>query len=214
MKISYAIPVCNEREEIERLLSFLIENKRDKDEIVIVYDSVNGTKEVREYLVSVDPGTAYNPIQDYPIRWYSYDFEGDFGKMKNWLTDMCTGDYVFQIDADEMPSKYLVDYLPEILETNDIDVFRVPRVNTVKGLTPQHIQMWGWGVNEKGWVNWPDYQWRIYRKSDDIKWKNKVHEVLDKYKTMTDFPPSEEFALYHPKTIERQEKQNEYYNTL
>ena len=149
MKISYAIPVCNEREEIERLLSFLIENKRDKDEIVIVYDSVNGTKEVREYLVSVDPGTAYNPMQDYPIRWYSYDFEGDFGKMKNWLTDMCTGDYVFQIDADEMPSKYLVDYLPEILETNDIDVFRVPRVNTVKGLTPQHIQMWGWRVNEK-----------------------------------------------------------------
>jgi len=24
----------------------------------------------------------------------------------------------------------------------------------------------------------------------------------------------EEFALYHPKTIERQEKQNEYYNKL
>ena len=99
MKLSYAIPVCNEIDEIKRLLTFLIENKRDEDEIVIVYDSVNGTKEVREYLVSVDPGTSYQPLQDYPVRWYSYDFDGDFGKMKNWLTDMCTGDYVFQIDA-------------------------------------------------------------------------------------------------------------------
>ena len=214
MKISYAIPVCNEREEIERLLSFLIENKRDKDEIVIFYDETNGTKEVREYLKSIVSGLTYNPIEDYPIRWYSYDFDGHFGDMKNNLTEMCTGDYVFQIDSDELPHKYLVDYLHEILDMNDVDVMRVPRINTVKGITEEHIQKWGWNVNEKEWVNFPDYQWRIYRRNDSIRWKNKVHEVLEGYKTMANFPPSEEFALYHPKTIERQEKQNNYYNTL
>jgi hypothetical protein len=214
MKISYAIPVCNEREEIERLLSFLIENKRDKDEIVIFYDVVNGTKEVWEYLRTITLGLTYNPIEHHPIRWYSYDFDGDFSEMKNELTEMCTGDYIFQIDADELPHKYLVDYLHEILDMNNIDVMRVPRINTVKGITEEHIQKWGWNVNEKEWVNFPDYQWRIYRRNDSIRWKNKVHEVLEGYKTMANFPPSEEFSLYHPKTIERQEKQNNYYNTL
>jgi len=214
MKISYAIPVCNEIDEIKRLLTFLIENKRDEDEIVIVYDSVNGTKEVREYLVSVDPGTSYQPLQDYPVRWYSYDFDGDFGKMKNWLTDMCTGDYVFQIDADEMVDNYLFSALPQVLEHNQVDVIMVPRINTVEGLTPQHVSKWGWQVNEKGYVNFPDYQWRIYRNSESIRWKNRVHEVLDGYKTLSHLPRNPEWCLKHHKTIARQEKQNNFYETL
>ena len=43
MKISYAIPVCNELVELQRLLEFLIKNKREEDEIVILYDSENGS---------------------------------------------------------------------------------------------------------------------------------------------------------------------------
>jgi hypothetical protein len=39
---------------------------------------------------------------------------------------------------------------------------RVPRVNTVKGITQEHIQKWGWIVDNQGRVNWPDLQWRIY----------------------------------------------------
>lgn len=214
MKLSYAIPVCNEIDEIKRLLSFLIENKRDEDEIVIVYDSVNGSKEVREYLVSVDPGTAYQPLQDYPVRWYSYDFDGDFGKMKNWLTDMCTGDYIFQIDADEMVDEYIIAALPQVLEHNSVDVILVPRINTVEGLTHQHVLKWGWRVDDKGYVNFPDYQWRIYRNTDDIKWVNKVHEKLDGYKTLSHLPRNPEWCLKHHKTIDRQEQQNDYYETL
>ena len=214
MKISYAIPVCNEIDEIKRLLTFLIENKRDEDEIVIVYDSVNGTKEVREYLVSVDPGTSYQPLQDYPVRWYSYDFDGDFGKMKNWLTDMCTGDYVFQIDADEMVDEYVINVLPQVLEHNEVDVILVPRINTVEGLTHQHVSKWRWRVDENNWVNFPDYQWRIYRNTESIRWKNRVHETLDGYKTLSHLPRNPEWCLKHHKTIDRQEKQNEYYDTL
>jgi len=214
MKISYAIPVCNEIDEIKRLLTFLIENKRDEDEIVIVYDSVNGTKEVREYLVSVDPGTSYQPLQDYPVRWYSYDFDGDFSKMKNWLTDMCTGDYVFQIDADEMVDNYLFAALPQVLEHNEVDVIMVPRINTVEGLTPEHVSKWGWRVDENGWVNFPDYQWRIYRNTESIRWKNRVHETLDGYKTLSHLPRNPEWCLNHHKTIDRQERQNKLYDTL
>ena len=214
MKLSYAIPVCNEIDEIKRLLTFLIENKRDEDEIVIVYDSVNGTKEVREYLVSVDPGTSYQPLQDYPVRWYSYDFDGDFGKMKNWLTDMCTGDYIFQIDADEMVDEYVIRLLPQVLEHNDVDVIMVPRINTVEGLTPEHVSKWGWRVDEKGYVNFPDYQWRIYRNTESIRWKNRVHETLDGYKTLSHLPRNPEWCLNHHKTIDRQERQNKLYDTL
>ena len=90
----------------------------------------------------------------------------------------------------------------------------VPRVNTVDGLTQDHIQQWGWSVNESGWVNWPDYQWRIYKNSKDIKWVNKVHEKLHGFKTWSLIPEMEKLALYHHKTIKRQEKQNNFYNTL
>jgi hypothetical protein len=93
-------------------------------------------------------------------------------------------------------------------------VILVPRINIVQGITPQHIQAWGWKQNEKGWIQWPDHQWRIYKNSPDIKWKNKIHEILDGYKTYSGLPELEEYALYHPKTIEKQEKQNNYYSTI
>ena len=127
---------------------------------------------------------------------------------------MCSGDYVVNIDADELPTQIFVENIATVLEGNNVDMIMVPRVNTVEGLTDQHVQKWGWRVNDQGWINWPDAQQRIYKNTDSIKWVNKVHEVLQGYKTATNLPISEEWAFKHPKTIERQEKQNNYYNTL
>jgi len=203
MKISYAITVCNELEEIKRLIPFLLEHKRTEDEIVVLWDE-NGDLKVWEYVISIPEPRHF---RDY--------FNKNFAEWKNKLSLICKGDYIFQIDADEIPNEYLIESLPEILETNfQVEVYTVPRVNTVDGLTQEHIQKWGWYVNENGWVNFPDYQWRIYKNTPDIKWKNKVHEVLDGYKTMAQLPAFEDLSLYHPKTIERQEKQNNYYSTL
>ena len=208
MKISYAIPVCNEFVEIQRLITFLLENKRDEDEIVVLYDSNNGDPEVETYLRKMN-------VEKTLFRWASYKFEGDFAAMKNRLNSLCSGDYIFQIDADEMPNEYMMQIIPQMLEVNqEVDLMRVPRINRVEGLTEAHIQKWGWNVDEKGRVNWPDMQWRLYKNSSDIKWINKVHEQLDGFKTISHLPPQEELALHHPKTIERQEKQNEYYDTL
>ena len=207
MKISYAVTVCNEFVEIQRLLTFLIDRKQPQDEIVIFYDTNNGSKSVEEYLRA----RSVNPV---PFRWMGYHFDGHFGNMKNALTEVCTGDYIFQIDADEYPHEVLMDNIHGILETNDVDVVLVPRVNTVEGLTQDHIQKWGWRVDERGWVNFPDPQWRIYRRSESIRWENKVHEKLVGYETISNLPWAEELSLYHPKGIERQEKQNEYYDTL
>ena len=130
------------------------------------------------------------------------------------MTEACSGDYIFQIDADEIPHKSLLHNLPVLLESNSVEMLRVPRVNTVNGLTENHITKWGWRVNENGWVNWPDPQWRIYKRTPEIKWRNKVHEVIDGYKTHADLPYEEEWCLYHPKDIKRQEKQNKFSETL
>lgn len=207
MKISYAITVCNELNEVQKLISLLQENKRNEDEIVVLYDSTNGSKSVEEYL------RAQNVAKTSFI-WHSYKFDGHFANLKNHLTSLCSGDYIFQIDADELVEKYFIDLLPQVLEQNNVDVILVPRINTVEGLTPEHIQKWGWRVDENNWINFPDFQWRIYKNHPNIKWKNKVHEVLEGYETLSHFPQSPEWCILHPKTIERQEKQNNYYNTL
>jgi len=207
MKISYAITVCNEFQEIQRLINFLIKNKRVEDEIVVLFDSTNGTPSIEEFLRAKSVNGEFN--------WFNYSFNGHFADMKNRLTDMCNGDYIYQIDADELPPKYLLENLSYILKANEnVDVYRVPRINTVQGLTQEHVQKWGWRVDKKGWVNFPDYQWRIYKNDSNIKWVNKVHEILTGFETMSQLPTEEEYCLLHDKTIEKQEKQNAYYDTL
>ena len=207
MKISYAITVCNELNELQELVSFLSKEIRQEDEIVILYDTKNGSKGVDEFLRAKSVNTSN-------FRWYGRKFEGHFADHKNYLSSMCEGDYIFQIDADEIPNLTLLQYLPVILKSNNVDALRVPRINTVEGLTPEHIQKWRWVVDSKGRVNWPDPQWRIYKNNSKIQWKNKVHEVLDGYETHSILPFEEEFALQHHKDIKRQEKQNNYYDTL
>jgi len=207
MKISYAITVCNEYEEIQKLISTLMLNIKEQDEVVVLYDEKNGTADVWRYLRELQE-------EEY-IKLESRPFGKHFADWKNLLTSICSGDFIFQIDADEYPNKELLETLPFLLEMNkDIDVMLVPRVNTVTGLSQDHIAKWRWSVNEKDWVNWPDYQWRIYRNTSSIKWVNRVHERLEGFKQYATLPMEEEFALYHHKDIERQEKQNKLYDTL
>ena len=206
MKISYAVTVCNEFTEIQKLIPYLLDNIRPEDEIVILYDSKNGDKKVEEYLRAKSVNPSYS--------WHSGEFDGHFANWKNKLTDLCNGDYIFQIDADEIPNEELIQNLPQILEMNSVDVILVPRVNLVDGLTDEYIQKWKWNVDDKGRVNWPDPQWRVYKKSESIRWINKVHEKLDGFDTISNLPWVEELALFHHKDIEKQIKQNDYYDPL
>ena len=209
MKISYAITVCDEFLEIQRLLSLLLNRKRHQDEIVVLVDLSKNkpTSELLSYLRELSSEDYIKLVED--------NFKGHFADWKNLLTSRCSGDYIFQIDADETPHEVLLGFLPEILGNNPHnEVYLVPRVNTVEGLTDEHIIRWGWNLNDEGWVNYPDYQWRIWKNIPEIKWKNKVHEVLEGFKTYATIPSTEQLSLYHPKTIDRQEKQNKFYETL
>jgi hypothetical protein len=75
-----------------------------------------------------------------------------------------------------------------------------------------HIQKWGWRVSDNGWVNYPDYQARVFRRDSEIRWTRPLHEYIKGCKTYSHLPPQEELSLYHPKTIEKQEQQNIFYN--
>ena len=198
--ISYAITACNEHVELDRLLSQLLSSIRNEDEIVVQMD-ITATDEVKAV------------VNKYKLMNYFHPLNKDFATFKNNLKGLCTKDYIFQIDADEYLSEELLTYLPAILEDNhSVEMFSVPRINTVEGLTEQHIKQWGWRVNEKGWVNYPDYQNRIMKNKPEIHWVNKVHEKIVGAMSTTELPYGLE--LMHPKRIERQEKQNNYYNTI
>ena len=200
--ISYAITACNEHVELERLLDQLTSSIRDEDEIVVQMD-ITATDEVK------------NVVNKHKLMNYFHPLNGDFSTFKNNLSSLCTKDYIFQIDADEYPHPHFIESLSAILDYNStVDVFLTPRINTVEGLTEQHIQQWGWNVNDKGWVNFPDYQWRVWKNNTKIKWINKVHERLDGFNEYSVLPQLEEYCLFHPKDIKRQEKQNQFYNTL
>lgn len=209
MKISFAITVHNEGRYLEELLRRLFEftqNRIDKYEIVILddYSTDEHTKRIFEYY-------RKSPI----ITIQHQKFEGNFSNHKNYLNSLCIGDYIFQIDADEYPPETLLLSLNPIIDVNpNVDLFYIPRVNIVNGLTDLHIQKWNWKVNDKRYVMWPDYQSRLYKKSNEILWINPVHEMITGYKTCSFLPDKEEYALVHIKDIERQEKQNELYDTL
>lgn len=206
MRISYAIPVCYEHEELRRLLNLLIENKREEDEIVVQFDTGNTTAEVYK--------VVYEEFEN-KVRHVSFPLKGNFGAFKNNLKSHCTGEWIFQIDADETFDPWLIQNLPGILQQNpNTQVFLLPRINTVEGVTEQHIQKWKWQVNDKGWINFPDYQPRILQNSPKIQWINKVHEVLYGHTAYGFFPIDEVYCILHHKNIARQEAQNSLYDAI
>ena len=205
MRISYAIPVCNEDKELDRLLAQLLFHETPDMEVVVQCDQGNTSPEVYKIL---DKYSAFIHVIEFPLK-------GNFAAFKNNLKKHCTGAWIFQIDADEYLSDSLIKNLPSILQTNPtVDLFLVPRINTVEGLTQEHINKWQWRVDEKGWVNFPDYQTRILQNSPKINWASKVHEVLTGHNNYVMLPAEEAYCLYHPKGIERQERQNAYYAAI
>jgi len=207
LEISYGITVHNEADELNRLLEILIHKTDVEDEIVICVDG--NDEKVQEVITSWVQQYGHDDMKT--IKAYQRKLDGDFAAHKNSVIDKSTGDYIFHIDADEYPHETLLQQLKQIIEMNDVDLMWIPRVNTVDGMTQEHIQKWGWRISEKGWVNYPDYQARVFRNHKDIRWTRPLHEYITGGKTYAHLPPHEELSLYHPKTIQKQEEQNMFY---
>jgi|APGre2960657404_1045060.scaffolds.fasta_scaffold129978_2 glycosyltransferase involved in cell wall biosynthesis len=206
--ISYTITACNEHEELDKLLNVIRINIKEGDEIVLQLDSENTTDEVREVV------KKYEYVLP-PLKVIEFLLNGDFASFKNNLKSHCTKEWIFNIDADEMPSGFLLENIRDILNHNkDIDLIIVPRWNTVNGITSRHINLWGWRNDDLGRINWPDWQMRIYRNKENIRWKNKVHERIEGYDKYAFLPEDKDYCLFHNKSIEKQESQNNFYNTI
>ena len=210
MSISFAITAYNEHEELQVLLNQLEQIAKSDDEIVIQLDS----KATPEVLSLVDQFISKDFT--FTVKKCVFDLNNHFADFKNNLKSYCTKDWIFQIDADETLSETFSRVIHEVLDANDgIDLIAVPRVNIVKGLEQNDITQWHWQVNSQGWVNWPDPQHRIFRNKPEIKWINKVHEVIVGWKTYAELPSEDDsYALYHIKDIDRQRKQNEFYSQI
>ena len=205
MKISYSILTHNETKSLEKLLRFLVKWKADGDEIVILddYSDDEKTKQILDFYVSTED-----------IIYEQRSLNNDYATQKNYLKSMCSGDYSFNLDADEMISRWLIKNIHGILEDNQIDLIYLPRINTVEGLTQQHIQQWGWNVNEEGWINFPDWQGRVFKNRPNIKWEKPVHEMIKGFQTYAHLPTEKPFCMLHYKKIEKQEQQNKKYDGI
>ncbi len=207
--VTYAISVCNEAEELHRLLTHLLPLIQKEDEVIILSDEDKVTNDVIKVISQFnEPGY---------IKHISFPLLNDFAGFKNNFTRCATREYIFSIDADEIPSQILIENLPYLLEQNkDIDLFWVPRINIVNGITQDDILRWGWVINNLGYINHPDKQARIFKNNGKIKWVGKVHEKLVGNETESTFPweETEDFCIFHEKSIEKQHFQNEYYSTI
>lgn len=208
INISYALTVCNEADELDKLLGILLTNMDSNDEIIILSDQSNVTDKVKHVIKRYE--------QQRPIKHISYPLAGDFATFKNNLIKAATKRYLFQIDADEFPHEVLFKKLKIFLFIHFYaDCFYVPRVNMVEGISNSHIEKWNWRTEQSGRINFPDYQMRIFKLGKNIRWQNKVHERLVNYRSKKKLPcENEDFCLYHLKTIDRQEKQNALYDTM
>lgn len=213
MKISYLITVHNEALELNRLLHqlfrFIIDNETD-DEIVIL-DDFSTDKQTIEY---IDYHKFLYPF----IKVVQHALNKDFGSHKQFGNEQCSGSHILQIDADEYLSNTLLENLHEIIESNPtVDLFWIPRVNIVRGITDEDVRKWGWKVSkvpeypDLPIINFPDRQGRLYRNSPKIQWKKKLHEQITGAEYVCTLPDSVDFSIIHDKVIDRQRKQNEFY---
>ncbi|MFC4165279.1 glycosyltransferase [Epilithonimonas zeae] len=204
--VTYGITVNNEAKEVKKLLDILIPLIDENDEIIVLQDV---TKENADVTKTLD---SYGG----KIIRITSKLDGDFSTFKNNLISHATKQYLFQIDADEYPQKKLIKNLKFFLWKNfNYDCFVVPRINIVKGITESDIKNWNWNLNEKDYINFPDYQNRIFKLGKDIRWQNKIHEVLVNFKKVKKMPSNtEDYCLVHIKNIDRQRNQNAFYDTL
>ena len=220
MKINYCITVHDEQDEFSALLKHILEHKNESDTITVLHDiSTSRAKDLESRNAKQDAIEVISILSNGhydDILYHAGFFEGDFAKWKNMFKALVPVDeYICQLDADEMVSEYFLNHIGSVVEANGADLFYLPRINRVEGITDKDIAQWGWKVNEKGFINYPDFQGRIYKNTKDIKWVGNVHESIKGHKTIVAIPENmEHLALIHNKQINKQRIQNQYYNNL
>ena len=135
MKLSYLITCHNESRTLLGCLTNLFHHKDDEDEIVILDDFSDDPK--TQEILKVAKATG--------ARVFLHALDKNYGVHKNFGNEQCTGDWIFQIDGDEIPNPNLIINIKSIIEANPaIELFFVARINDYIGVTQKDAQTWGW----------------------------------------------------------------------
>jgi glycosyltransferase involved in cell wall biosynthesis len=214
MKISYLITCHNESEELLKLIEKLnayIKSTASSDEVVILDDFSDNSNTI----------AILEKARTYGMSVVQHALNKNFAEHKNYGSKRCVGDFIFQIDADEYPHDSLLYNIHDLISANPtVELYRVPRINIVRGATQDDAVMWGWHISQlpefanEPIVNWNhgDYQSRIYKNSLKIQWNKPLHETIVGAEYTSMLPKEVDWALIHEKTIERQKAQNMFYN--
>lgn len=224
MKISYLITCSNETDTLNALLSRVYDsiqyNETDqRDEIVLLVDSKD------KYGNDINKETSdilYDFTQYGDVNWHCHSLDNNYGAHKNYGIERCSGNFIWQLDGDELPPETLLgENLHSIIDSNpNIEAYAVPRINDFKGVTEEHAKKWGWRLSisptyKRPIVNFPDFQFRIFKRDlPRISFLRRLHEKIEGYNSYVCLPAEEEYAIYHDKTIEKQIETNLRYNTL
>lgn len=203
MFLSYLVTCHNETDSLEKLLSKLIEFKKDNHEIILLDDYS-------------DNSTTVEIIQTFKdkVNFYQHKLDKNYGNHKNYGIELCKGEWIFQLDADEVPTDGLLENIDLIIESNNKnEVLWLPRLNYFLGVTDADVNMWGWKLYD-GMINFPDYQSRIYKNLPRIRYQRRLHEKVEGFKSYVFIPPQKDYAIIHEKTIEKQRQTNVNYNKL
>jgi glycosyltransferase involved in cell wall biosynthesis len=206
--ISYLVTCKNEGNIIYQLLSLLNQYKEGNECIILDdYSDDHATKESLQNFLEID-NTFF--------KLHYHTLNNNYSEHKNYGKSLCKGKYIFQIDADELPSETLLQSLPELIKLNsDVDLFWIPRINNFVGVNQENATQWGWKLTpykDKLIVNWPDPQGRLFKNLPNLKWERRLHEKIEGAKLFSHLPHAYEFALHHNKTIAKQIETNLRYN--
>ena len=140
IKVSFTILVHNEDESLQKLLDQLNSIKTIWDEVIIVHDTPCTNPKTIEILEKYKSDSVYV---------YERSLNGDFASQKNFADSKCTNPYIFNIDADELLDSHLSTSFREIIFINqDVEYFRLPRVNKVSGIELSNITQWNWNISQ------------------------------------------------------------------
>ena len=206
--ISYLVTTKNTGLELQVLLERLYKYGQNNE--CIVLDDYSDNQDMLQILNNVS-GNSFFKV-------HKHKLDRNYSEHKNYGKSLCQGEYIFQIDDDELPSETLLESLKELLDLNkEVDLFWIPLINDFKGVDHTNAQQWGWKLTQyedRLIVNWPDPQGRLFKNLPYIEWKRRLHEKIEGSKTHVHLPYEYEFALLHNKTIEKQVETNIKYNKM
>lgn len=177
MSLCFTTIVKNERQTLPGLMSIVAPYV---DEIVIV--DTGSTDGTYEFLRSGGAKVLTASILD------------GFDQVRNFGLAECKSEFVVSFDADERPSKELMEWVVGFTKQKRHEGARVRRITTVDG-----------GTIADEWLV------RVFRRRSGV-WQGKIHESVQVRGAVVNAP--DDFVLRHDKTADQQQRDNDLYLTF